>query len=74
MPYLDIFDQKYLNWVFLGWNLKNWNQCPWICLVAKFGVKIEILKVEAKMSDLVIFGLEFDNNFVVFEISTLKFV
>ena len=62
MPYLDIFDHKYLN------------QCPWICLVAKFGAKIRIVKFETKMPDLVIFGLGFENNFVIFEISTLKFV
>ena len=74
MPYLGIFDQKYLNWVFLGWNLENWNQCPWICLVAKFGAKIKILKFETKMPDLEIFGLEFKNNIVIFEFSTLKFV
>ena len=38
-----------------------WNQCSRICLVAKFGAKIEILKFGTKMSDLGIFGLEFEN-------------
>ena len=34
----------------------------------------KIPKFGTKMPDLGIFGLEFENNFVIFEIRTLKFV
>ena len=33
-----------------------------------------MLKFRTKMADLGIFGLEFENNIVIFEISTLEFV
>ena len=73
MPYLDIVDQKCLICVFLGRRLKKychiWN--PWICLVAKFGAKIKILKFVAGNAW---FGLEFENIIVTFDICTLEFV
>ena len=40
-----------------------WN----ICVVAKFGAQM-------KMSDLGIFWQDFENNVVMFEVSTLEFV
>ena len=36
--------------------------------------KQKCLNLEPKMSDLGILGLEFENNIVIFEISTLEFV
>ena len=38
-----------------------------------FDLKIKILKLAPKMPYLGIFGLEFENNIVMFEISTLEF-
>ena len=51
-----------------------WNHRPWICLIEKFGAKIKILNLVPKMPYLGIFGLEFENNIDIFEISTLEFV
>ena len=45
-----------------------------MCLFAKFHKKkTKCLHLGPKMPDLDIFGLEFENNFVIFEISTLEF-
>ena len=51
-----------------------WNQRTLICLVAKFGTKRKSLNLGPKMPDLYTFGLEFGNNFVIFEISNFEFV
>ena len=65
MPYLGIFDQKCLTWVFLGMNLKKnychiWNQHPQMCLFAKFHKKTKkCLNVGPKVPYLGIFGQEF---------------
>ena len=53
MPYVSIFDQKYLIWVILGYNVKKyycyiWNQHPQICLTARFCKKIKIPKFGTK--------------------------
>ena len=60
------------------------NQHFRICLIATFAEKQKCLNLGPKMSYWVflkkkmpylgIFGLEFENNIVIFEISTLKFV
>ena len=49
---------------------------PRICLVAKFGAKINILKFETKLSDLGFFELKLKKKktIVIFEISNLEFV
>ena len=48
---------------------------PRICLVAKFGAKINILKFETKLSDLKFFEPKFKKKTnVIFEISNLEFV
>ena len=50
--YAKIWPKKWFIWVFSGWNLKShchiWNQRPRICLNAKFGAKIKILKFKTK--------------------------
>ena len=79
MPCLGIFDQECLICLFLGKNfLKNycriWNQHPQICLIAKFLKKQKCLNLGPKISFLGIFGLGFENNIVIFEISTLEIV
>ena len=55
-----MWDQKSLISVFLGWNLKT---------------TLSYMKSapSTKMPDLGIFGLEFENNVLIFEICTLKF-
>ena len=69
MLYLGIFRLEYENM-----SLSYWNQRPRIGLSAKFGAaKQKSLNLERKMSDLDIFGLEVENNFVIIEISTLEF-
>ena len=72
MPYLGIFNPKAPYLGIFGQELwKNychiWNQQPQTCLFAKFHQK-------TKMPDLCIFGLGFENNIVIIQISTLKFV
>ena len=58
--------------------LKNychiWNQHPRICLIAKFHEKWKCLNLGPKMPYLGIFGLEFEKNIVIYEISVLEFV
>ena len=68
MPSLSIFGQEFQ---------KNCchicNEHPQICLSAKFHGKTKMPKFGPKMFDLCIFGLEFENNMVIFEISILEF-
>ena len=45
----------------------TWNQSSWICLAAKFGANLKTF-LGPKISDLGIFGLEFENDIVIFEI------
>ena len=79
ISYLGIFDQKCLNWVFLGKDLKKTivrfeiSTLKFVYL-QNFTKKEKCLNLGPKMSDLCIFGLEFQSNIVTFEISTLKFV
>ena len=49
-------------------------QVSLICLAPKFFAKIKILKFGTKIPDLGIFGLEFDNNIVIFDITKVDFV
>ena len=42
MPYLGIFGLEFEK------NIHIWNKRPWICLVAKFGAKLKILKFGIK--------------------------
>ena len=50
------------------------NQHPQICLFANFTKKEEFLNLRPKMPHLRSFQLEFENNIVIFEISTFEFV
>ena len=57
--------------------LKNiWNQHLQISVIVRLCEKKKKKRINLgpKMSDLDIFGLEFENNIVIFEISTLEFV
>ena len=47
---------------------------PLNCLIAKFPGKAKSLHLVPKIPYLDIFGLKFETNFVIFEISTLEFV
>ena len=51
------------------------NKNPKICLIARFGAKIKIMKFGTKIA---LFGyfflLEFENNIVLFETSTIEFI
>ena len=52
-----------------------WNQPPRICLLTMFDPnKKKSLNLGTKTPDLGTFGLEVENYFVIFEISTLEFV
>ena len=52
-----------------------WNQPPRICLLTMFDPnKQKSLNLGPKTPDLGTFGLEVENYFVIFEISTLEFV
>ena len=73
-----MWDQKYIIWVFLGWNLKkilsSLKSAPSnlsVCKISQKNKKYQNLG--PKMHDLGTFGLEFENNFVIFEINTLEF-
>ena len=61
-----ILNQKCLIWVFSNQRLR-------VCLISKFGAKIKILNLGLKTSYFGIFGLEFENNIIVFEINELDF-
>ena len=62
-----------------------WNQGTKFCLIAKFWEKTKMRKciillknkkclhLGPKIGDLGIFGMEFEKNFIIFEINTLKF-
>ena len=60
MPYLGIFDQKCLIWVFWAGIWKQychiWNRHPRICLIAKFREKSKILKFGTKNAWFGYFG------------------
>ena len=79
MSCLGIFDQKCLNWVFLGKDLKKTivrfeiSTLKFVYL-QNFTKKEKCLNLGPKMSDLCIFELEFENNIVILEVSTLEFV
>ena len=79
MPFLGIFHQECLIWVFLGKNFKKTivrfeiSTLKFVYL-QNFTKKQKRLNLGQKMPDVGILGLEFENNIVIFEISTLKFV
>ena len=78
MPYLGSFDEKCLICVFLGKNFKNTSVIFEISilkyfLLYNFSKKEEYLNFGPKTPDLGIFGLEFENNIVIFEIGSFKF-
>ena len=88
MPYLSIFDQKmsylgilkqiFLIWVFLGKIFRKTivifeiSTLKFVYL-QNFTKKQKCLNLGSKMPDLGILGLEFENNTVIFEISTLDY-
>ena len=79
MPYVGNFDQKYLIWVFLGENFKKTIAIFEISTLKfvylqNFTKKQKCLNLVPKMPDLCNFGLEFGDNGVIFEISTLEFI
>ena len=51
-----------------------WNHCPQICLAAKFGAKIKVLKFGTKSALFEYFGCEFGETILIFEFSSLEFV
>ena len=79
ISYLGIFDQKCLNWVFLGKDFKKTivrfeiSTLKFVYL-QNFPKKQKCLNLGPKTPDLGNFGLKFENNIVMFEIGTLKFV
>ena len=79
MPYLGIFYQKCLIWVFLGKIFRKTivifeiSTLKFVYL-QNFTKKQKCLNLGPKTPDLGNFGLEFENNIVIFEISTLEFV
>ena len=78
MPYLGVFDQKCLIWVFLGKNFRKTIVTFEISTfkslyLQNFTEKQESLNLGPKMPDLCIFGFGFENNIVIFEISTFEF-
>ena len=78
MPSLGIFDQKCLIWVFLAKNFKETivifeSRTLKFTYLRNFTKKQKCLNVGQKMLDLCIFGLEFENSIVTFEISILEF-
>ena len=78
MPYLGIFKQNCLIWVFLGKNCRKTivifkiSTLKFVCL--QNFTKKKCLNLGPKMPDLGILGPEFKNNIAIFEISPLKFV
>ena len=78
-PYLGIFDQKCLIWVFLGKNFKKpiaifEISALKLVYLQNFTKKQRYLNLGPKMPALCIFGLEFENNIAILEISTHEFV
>ena len=79
MTYLRIFDKKCLIWAFLVKNCKKtiaifeFSTLKFVYL-HNFMEKQKCLNLRPKMNDLGICGLEFKNNIVIYEISTLEFV
>ena len=79
IPYLGIFDQKCLIWVFSGNNFKNTivifeiSTLKFVFL-QNLTEKQKCLNLGPKMPDLGILGMKFWKTIVIFEISTLKFV
>ena len=76
---LGCFWQKSLIWVFLGENFKKTfvifeNSSLKLIYLQNFTEKEKCLNLGPEMPDLGIFGQEFENNIVIFEISTLEFV
>ena len=79
MTCLGIFDQKFLIWVFWDKRFKKTIvkfkiSTFKLAYLQSFTKKQKCLNLGPKMPDLCVFGLEFENNIVIFEISPLKFV
>ena len=79
MPYLGYFWPRMHYFGIFGLDVQKsyrhiWNQHPQICLFEKFHKKAKMSKFGTKMPDLSVFGLAFENNIVIFEITSLKFV
>ena len=70
MPYFSIFALEFEKKEYSH----IWNQRPLFWLVVKSSAKIKILKFATENSWFGISELEFENNIVIYEISTLKFV
>ena len=75
MLFLGIFDQKCLIWVFLGKAFKKVTVIFEISTLKfvylqNFTEKQKCLNSRPKVPDLGIFLVEFENNIVIFEIST----
>ena len=79
MPYLGIFDQICLTWVFLGKNIKN-TIVRFLISTLKFVYlqnlrkKLKCLNLGPEMADLEVLELEFEKGIVIFEINALECV
>ena len=79
MPYLGIFDQKCLILVFSGKIFRKTivifeiSTLEFVNLQNFTKKKQKCLNLGPKMPHLGIFGVEFENNTVIFETSTLEF-
>ena len=67
----QIWDLKCFIWVFLGWNFQKLLSYLKLAPSDLYNIKV---CWEPKMPYLGVFGLKFENNIVIFEISTLAFI
>ena len=79
MPYLGIFDQKDLIWVYLGKSFKKTififeTSTLKFVYLQNFTKKQKCLNLGPKLSDLGILTVELKTNIVIFEVSILEFV
>ena len=79
IPYLGIFDQIYLTWVFLGKNIKN-AIVKFLISTLKFVYlqnlrkKLKCLNLGPEMADFAVLELEFKKGIAIFEMNALECV
>ena len=79
IPYLGIFNQIYLTWVFLGKNIKN-AIVRFLISTLKFVYlqnlrkKLKCLNLGPEMAGLGVLELEFEKGIAIFEINALECV
>ena len=74
MPYWVFLTKKYLLWKKLGWNFRKKLLNLSICKILQNFARKKFLNFAHEMPILGVFGIEFENNIAIFEISTLEFV